>query len=220
VPLVTVSRQFGSGGSAVAALVAERLGWRLLDNTIVDAIAQQMGVSPDTVRALDERQPPLLTRLADTLALSESEVLSTAAGAAVLSADDRIIESTRLVMEAAVAQGPVVVVGRGAQVVLGQHTDAIHVFCYAPREALARRIATREAIPIATALHRVDDVNHQRAIAVHRHYGRSWGAPETYHLCLNTEWLGIEGAAAVIVTAAEEKFGRAETRDQGPVVRN
>jgi CMP/dCMP kinase len=206
VPLVTLSRQFGSGGSAVAARVAERLGWQLLDNTIVDAIAERIGVSADTVRALDERQPPLLTRLADTLALGASEVLSPTAGAAVLSQDERIVETTRRVMEAAVAQGPVVVVGRGAQVVLHQHTDAIHVFCYAPRDALARRIAAREHLSLSDAERRVDEVNHQRAVSVRRLYGRSWGAPETYHLCLNTEWLGIEGAAEIIVRAAQEKF--------------
>jgi CMP/dCMP kinase len=207
VPLVTISRQFGSGGSAIAAQVATQLGWRLLDDTIVDAIAQEMGVSADTVRALDERQPPLLTRLADTLALGASEVLSPAAGAAVLSADERIVETTRLVMEAAVAQGPVVVVGRGAQVVLGEHTDAIHVFCYAPRDALARRIAERESLSVSAAERLVDEVNHQRAASVRRHYGRSWGVPEIYHLCLNTEWLGIERAAEVIVRAAQERFG-------------
>jgi cytidylate kinase len=206
VPLVTLSRQFGSGGSAVAARVADRLGWRLLDNAIVDAIAAEMGVSAETVRALDERQPPLLTRLTDTLALGASEVLSPTAGAAMQSQDERMIETTRRVMEGAVAQGPVVVVGRGAQVLLNQHTDAIHVFCYAPRDALARRIAAREHLEIAAAERRVDQVNHQRAVSVRRLYGRSWGAPESYHLCLNTEWLGLDGAATIIVRAAEEKF--------------
>jgi cytidylate kinase len=206
-PIVTISRQFGSGGSAIAALVAEGLGWRLLDNAIVDAIAKEMGVSADTVRALDERQLPLIARLADTLALGAPEMMSSAAGAAVLSPDERMIETARVVMEAAATQGPIVVVGRGAQVVLSQHTDAIHVFCYAPREALARRIATRESLSQAEAERRVDEVNHQRGATVRRHYGRVWGAPENYHLCVNTEWLGVEGTAALIVGAARGKFG-------------
>jgi CMP/dCMP kinase len=207
VPLVTISRQYGSGGSAVAAQVAARLGWQLLDDTIVDAIATQMGVSADTVRAFDERQPPLIARLADALALDAPEVLSPSAGAAVLSPDERIIETTRRVMEAAVAQGPVVVVGRGAQVVLGQRTDAIHVFCYAPRDALVRRIAEREGLTLAAAQRRVDDMNHQRAARVHLHYGYSWGALENYHLCVNTEWLGIDGAVDVVVRAVEVRLG-------------
>jgi cytidylate kinase len=206
-PIVTVSRQFGSGGSEVAARVAERLGWRLLDNAIVDAIAQQTGVDSETVRALDESQPPLIARLADTLALDASEVLSPAAGAAAVPPDQLIIESTRRVMESAVALGPVVVVGRGAQVVLGDHTDAVHAFCYAPRDALARRVAGREGLSLADAAHRVDQINRQRALTVKRQYGREWGVPENYHLCLNTDWLGIEGAADVIVRAAENRLG-------------
>ena len=200
-PLVTITRQYGSGGSAVAAGVADRLGWQLLDNAIVDAIAQQMGVSADTVRALDERQPPLIARIADALALEAREVLSPTAGAAMVSPDERVIETTRRVMEAAVAQGPVVVVGRGAQVVLSQRTDAVHVFCYAPRETLVRRVAARDSLTLAAAERRVDEINHQRAAMVRQHYGRTWGAPENYHLCLNTEWLGIDGAVDLIVEA-------------------
>lgn len=206
-PLVTVSRQFGSGGSVVAARVAERLGWRLLDDTIVDAIAHEMGLSTETVRAFDERQPPLIARVADALALGAPEVVPPSAGAEVLSPDERIVESTRRVMEAAVFQGPVVVVGRGAQVVLRERADAVHVFCYAPRDALARRVAAREHIPLAAAERRVDQINHQRASLVRLHYGHSWGAPENYHLCLNTAWLGVEGAAELVVRVVAAAVG-------------
>ena len=118
---------------------------------IVDAVALKMGVPTDIIRALDERTPPFVARLADTLALGTPQVMSPAAAAAVVSPDERVIEMTKRVMEDAVTRGPVVVVGRGAQVVLSQHTDAVHVFCYAPRDALIRRIATREGVPSLAA---------------------------------------------------------------------
>lgn len=206
-PIITITRQYGSGGSEVAGRVAAILGWALFDNSIVDAVAEQMGVPLDTVRALDERLPPFVARLADTLALGAPEVLSSASGAAVLSADERVIETTRRVMEDAVARGPVVVVGRGAQVVLSERADAVHVFCYAPHDALVRRVAAREQIPIASAEHMVAEINRQREHAVRRHYGRAWAAPENYHLCVNTEWLGIEAAAHAVARAARERFG-------------
>jgi cytidylate kinase len=98
------------------------------------------------------------------------------------------------------------VVGRGAQVVLSEHTDAVHVFCYAPRDALARRVATREGVGLAEAERMVTEVNRQRESAVRRHYGRAWSNPEHYHLCLNTEWLGIEGAAQLVAHTARDKF--------------
>ena len=205
-PIITISRQYGSGGSDVAGRVAAILGWSLFDNSIVDAVAERMGVPTDTVRALDERLPPFVARLADTLALGAPEVLSSASGAAVLSADERVIETTRRVMEEAVARGPVVVVGRGAQVVLGERADAVHVFCYAPYDALVRRVAAREQIDVAKAEHLVNDINRQREQSVRRHYGRAWSSPENYHLCLNTEWLGIDGAAQIVARTARERF--------------
>lgn len=207
-PIITITRQYGSGGSDVAARVAALLGWSLFDNSIVDAVAEQMGVPTDTVRALDERAPPFVARVADTLALGAPEVLPAASGAAVMSRDERIIETTRWVIEDAVARGPVVVVGRGAQVVLGNRSDAVHVFCYAARDALVRRVAEREGVSVAEAERLVTDVNRQREQAVRRHYGRAWASPENYHLCINTEWLGIEGGAQVIVRAARDKFAR------------
>src|ERR1700691_756686 len=143
---LTVTGQYGSGGSDVAARVAAILGWTLFDNSIVDAVAAKMRGPAETVGALDERPPPCVARLADTLALAPPQVRSLAAAAAVVSPDERVIEMTRRVMEDAVTHGPVVVVGRGAQVVLSEHTDAVHVFCYAPRDALARRVAAREGV--------------------------------------------------------------------------
>jgi len=205
-PIITISRQYGSGGSDVAARVAALLGWTLFDNSIVDAVAQKMGVPTDTVRALDERTPPFVARLADTLALGTPQVMTPTAAAAVLSPDERVIEMTRRVMEDAVTHGPVVVVGRGAQVVLSEHADAVHVFCYAPRDALVRRVAAREGISTAEADRMVADVNRQREAGVRRHYGRAWSAPEHYHLCVNTDWLGIDGAADLVAHVAREKF--------------
>lgn len=205
-PIITITRQYGSGGSDVAARVAAILGWTLFDNSIVDAVAAKMGVPADTVRALDERTPPFVARLADTLALGTPQVMSPAAAAAVVAPDERVIEMTRRVMEDAVTHGPVVVVGRGAQVVLSEHADAVHVFCYAPRDALARRVAAREGVGLGEADRMVTEVNRQRESAVRRHYGRAWSNPEHYHLCLNTEWLGIEGAAQLVAHTARDKF--------------
>ena len=78
----------------------------------------------------------------------------------------------------------------------------LHVFCYAPREALVRRVATRRGISLAEAEKNVDEINKQRDQYVRTTFKRFWKAPENYHLCVNTDWLGIEGAADLIVDAA------------------
>src|SRR2546428_2982737 len=65
-PVITVTRQYGSGGSDIARLVAERLGWELVDNQFVEAVARRAGVPPDEVAQREERAPGLLERLART----------------------------------------------------------------------------------------------------------------------------------------------------------
>src|SRR2546422_9446532 len=73
-PVITVTRQYGSGGSDIARLVAERLGWELVDNQFVEAVARRAGVPPDEVAQREERAPGLLERLARPLAVASPEM--------------------------------------------------------------------------------------------------------------------------------------------------
>ena len=68
-PIITLSRQYGSGGSEVAELTAKTLGWELLDNEVVDAVAARLGLSIEEVKAREERAPSLVERLSSALAM-------------------------------------------------------------------------------------------------------------------------------------------------------
>jgi cytidylate kinase len=117
-----------------------------------------------------------------------------------------MLEVTERIIQEAVANGDAVLVGRGAQAVLATRSDVIHVFCYAPRTALMARAARRLGISPREAEHVVHDINKQREQYVRTHWKRNWLAHENYHLCLNTEWLGLDGAAEIVVRLAREKF--------------
>ncbi len=117
-PVITVTRLFGSGGSEVARRVAEALGWRLLDSAFVSGIASRLRATPTEVQAIDERAPSLAERIADALALGGGEVMSASLATPMPPTEQRIAEVTREVIERAVARGPAVVVGRGAQAYL------------------------------------------------------------------------------------------------------
>src|SRR5688572_27389652 len=145
-PVITISRMFGSGGSEVAAHVATALGWTLLDNALVDRVAARLGRTPVEVKAIEERVPSLAERLADALALGSPEIVSASLSAPLPPTEERLLQVTEHVIDDAIARGPVVLVGRGAQAYLAQRDDALHVFCYAPRAALIARVAHREAI--------------------------------------------------------------------------
>jgi len=205
--IITISRMFGSGGSDVAARVARELGWSLLDNAVVDEVAERLGVSRAEVSSLEERVPSLAERLAATMAMSTPEFVVPVPDTPLTeTAEMRIVDVTRRVLEDAVQQGNAVLVGRGAQAMLADSPDALHVFCYAPKRSLVQYAIAHRGVNPANAEHEVDKMNRQREQYVKRHWGRDWRAIENYHLCLDTGRLGIELAAELVVAAARERF--------------
>ena len=205
-PILTLSRLYGSGGSEVAALTAKLLGWSLLDNAVVEAVAVRMGVSAAEVRDREERVPSLVERLTSAMAMGSQEWASPMAEAK-RPTDEQLIEVTRHIIEEAIVRGPLVVVGRGAQEMLAEREDALHVFCYAPRKALIARTMQREGLGVEEATRLVDNTNKERDQWVRLHWERDRRAHENYDLSLNTGRLGIEGAAQLIVSAARMRFG-------------
>lgn len=206
--IITISRAFGSGGSEVATRVAQRLGWPLLDNAVVDEVAARTGLSRDVVAAREERVPSFAERLASAMTLSTQEMLSPIARATFPPTEDRILDVTRRVVEEAAARGSVVIVGRGAHMMLGARADVFGAFCDAPRDALVRRCMYRDGLSQSDAEKRVDDVNRQRAAWTKQHWNREWRSPATYHLCVNTDLLGVDGAAETVAAAARQFFER------------
>ncbi len=203
-PTITISRLYGSGGSEVAALVSEKLGWTLLDNAMVDAVAMRLGLSSEEVKAREERLPSMVERLASAMALGSQDWMTPAA--AKQTSDEQLVEVTRHIVEEAIARGPVVVVGRGAQAMLAERADALHVFCYAPRKALVARSVVRDSVSAEEAGRLVDETNRHRKEWVRRHWDRDWTAHENYHLSINTGWMGIDGAVTLITQAAAARF--------------
>ena len=205
-PIVTISRQYGSGGSEVAERVARSLGWQLYDNAMVDEVAARLGMTPAEVSAREERLPSLGERLAAAISLATPEAMPTVGYAASPPSEQRIVQMTQRVMEEAVQAGPAVIVGRGAQCLLATRSDALHVFCYAPLEALTAYAVTNLGLRPDEARRQVQEMNERREEYVKRHWSREWRDLANYHLCVNTAWLGLDGAAELITRVARERF--------------
>lgn len=208
--IVTVSRLYGSGGSEVAARVAQALGWSLLDNAVVDAVATRLGVTRDEVAAREERIPSLAERLVETMALGSQDWIGGIDDGKRAPTDSQLLEVTRHIVDEAIARGPLVIVGRGAQSMLAARTDALHVFCHASRSALIQRSMTRDRLSEHDAADLVDDTNSHREQWVKRHWNRDWRDPSNYDLSVNTESLGIAGASDIVVLTARMRFAIAE----------
>jgi urease accessory protein UreF len=150
--------------------------------------------------------PSLVERLASALSLGSPEILPPVPTGPVETTEERIITVTQRVIEEAVQAGPAVFVGRGAQCLLAEREDALHVFCYAPRAALRKYAMDTFKVGQDEADKMVAEQNKQREQYVRRHWNRNWLAHENYHLCLNTAWLGLDEAAALVVDAARQQF--------------
>jgi cytidylate kinase len=206
--IVTISRMFGSGGSDVAARVARQLRWTLLDNAMIDAVADRIGIPASEVSKVEERVPSLVERISATLRMSTPEYVVPVTDAALVeTTEQRVVDMTRRVIEEAVQEGNAVLVGRGAQCMLADRPDALHVFCYAPVAALVEYAIAHRGVERANALHEVTRMNKQREQYVKRHWGRDWRSFDNYHLCLDTARLGLDNAADLVVHAARERFG-------------
>ena len=212
--IVTISRMYGSGGSHVARRVADSLGWNLLDNEVIDAVAHRLGIPAAEVSAREERVPSLVDRIARAISLTVPEMAATMTDSAP-STEERIVSVTKLVIEEALQRGDAVLVGRGAQWMLGNRSDALHVFCYAPRPALIAFATAEHDVSAEAAAKIVDDTNHQREQFVRRYWNRNWRDVENYDLCVNTYALGIEGAAELVVRARQGTFRVTIARPSG-----
>lgn len=209
--IVTVSRMFGSGGSEVAAELSNRLNWALLDNAFVERVAVGLHTTPARVQAIEERRPSLAERIADAFAYSSQEMLSAPLGAPLPPTEERILEVTHRVIDEAVARGPVVLVGRGAQAWLASREDAVHILCVAPRDACIARVVERERVTPAEAARMVEETNRERLAYVRRNWKREWLDASNYHLCINTAWLGISGAVDLVEQVVRARLAGART---------
>lgn len=205
-PVITVSRMYGSCGSEVAERVAKALGWPLYDNEMVDEVAARSGLSAAEVSAQMERVPSLAERLALALSLGTPESIPGIPVEGLETMEERVVAVTRHVIDDAVQKGPAVFVGRGAQCLLADRTDALHVFCYAPRNELRKYAMHKFELDATTADRMVTEMNQQREAYVKRHWQRKWLAHENYHLCVDTSWIGLEGAAELVIDAARKHF--------------
>ena len=205
-PVITVTRQYASGGSDVARLVAGQLDWTVIDNEFIDEVARRAGLPVEEVAHLEERAPGLLERLARTLALASPEMfMATATAAAVEPDEAMIVQVTERVIAEAAAHGRVVLVGRGAQALLSQRPDALHVYVIAPKSWRVRHAIERLGLDPGGASKIVDETDHRRDQYVKTYYGRHRHDVVNYDLVVNTAKLGLDGAATVIVSEAKRR---------------
>ena len=206
-PVITVSRQYASGGAEIARLIGEQLGWTVIDNEFVDLVAQRSGLPAAAVERLEERVPVMREGRAQALALASPEafVVTGETPATGPSPEDEVVKVTERIINEAVKHDNVVMVGRGAQAYLAQRINVLHVFIVASRETRVVRAMERLKVDRKEAEHTVDDIDAGRRHYVKTYYGRTWDDPTNYHLVLNSERLSYREIADLVVGAVRMK---------------
>ena len=182
--VLTIEREYGSGGSDIASKLAGRLGWKLWDHALTDEIARVMECDCGTVEQREERKDPLYYRLFKAFMRGSFEGSLNAPRLKMVDA-----ECVRQVAEQVVTQaartGNSVIVGRGGAYYLRAREDAYHVFVYAPIEEKVRRMramgkSENEALDLA------ETVDRDRAAYIKQYFGVEWPSRHFYHLMINS----------------------------------
>lgn len=200
--VITISRQYGAGGSEVAARVAAALHWSVIDNEFVEQVAARGGLSQAEVLERQERVPSFMERLVRTLAAALPELAPPPDGTVQELDEASLVRLTETVVAEMAVQGRAVLVGRAAPAVLGKERDALHVKLVAPRNFRIHTAAERLGMDPEEAARIVDDTDTMRSRYHREYYQRDWADPVNYHMVLNTGALGLGGATAVIVDRA------------------
>lgn len=198
VRVITISREYGSGGAAIGQELANRLGWKILDRELILELARRAHVEPSAVSQMDEHASSFIEKLLKAFWLSNTYVWSGPAPDVVDS--DYLAELSAIVIREAAKLGRCVIVGRGAQCVLQGREDVFHVFVYGSRSEKLMRIQTR--YPSHTECEAaLDEFDQTRAAYIRRYYKCDWANRHLYDLMINSD-MGIDRAVAVILCAA------------------
>jgi cytidylate kinase len=196
IKVITIEREYGSGGSEIAHLVAEQLGWKLWDQLLTEEIARLANCPKAVVEVREERQDPLYYRLFKSF-LRGSYEGSLNAHKLKLVDSESILKMTERVVRDAAGAGNCVIVGRGSQHFFANDPSALRVFLYAPREDKMRRVIARGKSQ-EEAQQLVDTVDRERADFIQKYFQVEWPTRFLYHIMLNTS-IGEKTAAQEIL---------------------
>ena len=195
--VITISREFGSGGRTIAKAVAERLGYNFYDKALVDRIANESGYSKDFVERRGEDATSTSSFLFN-LSRSGSGGYDGISGIS-----DKLYVIQHNIIKRLPEEGSCVIVGRGSDYILKDYENALHVFIFADMRFKAARIVDlygeRDDVPEK----RLEEKDKKRKVYYKNYTGRIWGMSSNYDICLNSGKLGIENCIDIIVNLAE-----------------
>ena len=215
-PVITIGRQFGAGGSTVGHLLAKRLKLEVLESQIINHVAQRLQLPMEEVEAEDEHPGSLLARLLVALGSASTEPLVPPDAAAwnppnadpTFDTRKAVLQITQHVIDEAAREGDVVIVGRGGAYILRDFPGALHVFLRAADEVRVKAIMERFSVASEEeAKKRLKRTDENWTAYIRQVYGHDRNHPAHYDMVIDTGRLGYDATVEVIVAALEHRHG-------------
>jgi len=206
--VITIEREYGSGGGRIPKMLAERLGWSLWDHEITTEIARRLNCDVHSVEEREERLDPTYYRLLKVFMRGSYEASFSGSNLELLDADGlfRLFES---VVKEIAGRGNCVIVGRGGSYYLRDNRNTLRVFVYAPPQDKIRRLTSQGKSP-QEAEDLVATVDQERAAFVKKYHAKTWPLRELYHMMINSQ-VGDELVLKMILTEMELLNGKLTT---------
>ena len=206
--IITIGRQFGSGGHEIGNRLSERLDIPLYDHNLIRMAAQELGISNEDATKVDET---VLGRFLSAYSAGSMEyrlfVTSDKSGKPLT---DQIYERQSAIIRKLAEQGPGIFIGRCADYVLGDYSNCINAFVYAYKDDRVRRIMKIYKLEEKQAIDKIKKTDRERKLYYESRTGREWGSIEASGMLFNASLLGIDG----VVDALEAIYLKWEERDK------
>jgi len=194
--IITISREFGSGGRTIGKLLADKLGIKYYDKELVKKISLETGFDPAYIEEHGEysQGKSFLSYVFSHGAAGHPGAMN-----GMTNADFLWCMQRKVILELADKE-PCIIVGRCADYILKDREDCLHVFIHAPKEQRAERIVKLYGESSDAPMKRLDDKDTRRRVNYRHFTGREWGQAQNYQISLDSGVLGLEGSADLIAS--------------------
>ena len=205
--VITIGRQYGSGGREIGNIVAEKLGIPVIDKKILAVVAEECDIDPEILESKPEDVS--INSFLYSLVLDSRSSGSVEDVLDGIPLNHRIFLAQMNAIKKVAEEGPCVIIGRCADYALAEHPNLLSVFIHADLETRINRVRRRKNLDYTDAKHMIVQTDKTRASYYNYYTTKKWGEVSSYDLCLNSAKLGVEDAAQIILdyTQMYEKLG-------------
>lgn len=198
--IITIGRQFGSGGKEIGIRVAKELGIPFYDKELLKEAAQKSGLCEKIVENFDERPKSLLYSIA-----MDSYMFALPGSGLGDSLEQQVYLATFNTIRRLAEQGPCVMIGRCADYALADNPNHLSLFIHAPMDVRVQRVAKRQDLTPDRAKTLIAKTDKRRASYYEYYSSQKWGAVESYDFCLDSSYLGLSGTVELIRAIVQHK---------------